>query len=213
MFTCYSGILDNSILDLIVRAKISTRQPIRPGIANLIGSLHFLDRGCLNNYSDFMNAASEKTPTHFDSLEQQAFLNLWRTYDRLRMLEDECFAAFELTAQQYNVLRLLKARQPEAAATLEVAERLVSKAPDITRMLDKLEARQLIHRERSTADRRTVHVTITSGGLDLLKTIAPALRACHVKQLGHLSATDLKKAVDLLKAMRLPHESPTSSWR
>jgi DNA-binding MarR family transcriptional regulator len=75
---------------------------------------------------------------HFDSLQQQAFLNLWRTYDRLRLLEEELFARFELTPQQYNVLRLLRNKHPHSMPTLSLAARLVSRAPDITRMLEKL---------------------------------------------------------------------------
>ena len=62
----------------------------------------------------------------FDSLEQEAYLNLWRTYDRLRAIEDEFFVSYGLTAQQYNVLRLLRAAHPERLATLRLAQRLVS---------------------------------------------------------------------------------------
>src|SRR5260370_26275945 len=89
----------------------------------------------------------------FDSLEQEVFLNLWRTYDRLRRLEDGLFGQFGLTPQQYNVLRLLRAEHPETLPTLGLAERLVSRAPDITRMLDKLEERKLIARDRPAENR------------------------------------------------------------
>src|SRR5678816_207074 len=84
-----------------------------------------------------------KTPRgqRFDSPQQEAYLNLWRTYDRLRLLEDELFARFDLTAQQYNALRLLRAAHPKKVATLSLAGRLVSRAPDITRLLDKLNER------------------------------------------------------------------------
>src|SRR3954468_21828989 len=109
------------------------------------------------------SGATEKRPTarRFDSPEQEAFLSLWRTYDRLRALEDELFSRFELTPQQYNVLRVLRAAHPEALPTLLVAERLVSRAPDITRMLDKLEQRDLVRRDRPARDRRTVLIGIT----------------------------------------------------
>src|SRR5215218_7494264 len=100
----------------------------------------------------------------FDSAEQEAFLSLWRTYDRLRALEDELFSRFELTPQQYNVLRVLRAAHPESLPTLLVAERLVSRAPDITRMLDKLEQRELVRRDRPARDRRTVLIGITAAG-------------------------------------------------
>src|SRR5437867_7481457 len=112
----------------------------------------------------------------FDSLEQEVFLNLWRTYDRLRALEDELFGRYELTPQQYNLLRLLRAQHPQTIPTLTLGERLVSKAPDITRMLDKLERRGLIVRQRLRDNRRVVRVGITAAGLALLKEIAEPLR-------------------------------------
>ena len=153
-----------------------------------------------------------KAPRRFDSPEQEAFLNLWRTYDRLRALEDELFAAFELTPQQYNLLRLLKAARPDPVPTLTLAERLVSRAPDITRMLDKLEARGLIARERKPGDRRSVLVAVTAAGLDLLAKVAAPLRACHARQLGHLTPDELERLTELLKAARAPHE-PSPTWK
>jgi DNA-binding MarR family transcriptional regulator len=148
----------------------------------------------------------------FDSPEQEAFLSLWRTYDRLRALEDELFAGFDLTPQQYNALRLLRAEHPEPVPTLALADRLVSRAPDITRLLDKLEQRGLIARSRKPGDRRSVLVGITVGGLALLDEIAGPLRECHARQLGHLSAADLKRLTALLHAARKPHETPGSAW-
>src|SRR5215204_3237261 len=82
--------------------------------------------------------ARRPTSPRFDSPQQEAFLSLWRTYDRLRAHEDELFARHDLTAQQYNALRLLRAAHPRKVPTLAVATRLVSRAPDITRMLDRL---------------------------------------------------------------------------
>lgn len=148
----------------------------------------------------------------FDSLEQEVFLNLWRTYDRLRIQEDALFGRFELTPQQYNVLRLLKGAHPETLPTLTLAERLVSRAPDITRMLDKLEERGLIVRQRPEDNRRVVRVGITKLGLALLEEIAPALQECHARQLGHMSAADLRQLCSLLRAAREPHEDKESSW-
>lgn len=157
--------------------------------------------------------APDRQSLRFDSPEQEAFLNLWRTYDRLRMLEDELFARFDLTPQQYNVLRLLKAEFPDSLPTLVIADRLVSRAPDITRMLDKLEQRRLIQRVRKREDRRTVLIGITPIGSALLEEIAEPLRECHSRQLGHLTAGSLKKLVHLLQAEREPHELDGSSWR
>lgn len=150
---------------------------------------------------------------HFDSLEQEVYLNVWRTYDRLRAVEDELFTTFDLSAQQYNVLRLLKAAHPEPLPTLTLAERLVSRAPDITRMLDKLEERKLLTRERPAENRRLVQVGITPAGLRLLEEIRVPLEACHARQLGHLSAAQLRDLAALLRLARDPHESDESSWK
>src|SRR3954447_6349450 len=108
------------------------------------------------------------TPPRFDSLLQEVYLGLWRTYDRLRALEDELFSRYELTAQQYNVLRLLKAARPDGMPTLTLADRLVSRAPDVTRMIDRLEDRGLVTREKQPNDRRVVRVLLSDGGLQLL---------------------------------------------
>jgi DNA-binding MarR family transcriptional regulator len=152
------------------------------------------------------------TARRFDTPEQEAFLSLWRTYDRLRTLEDKLFARFKLTPQQYNALRLLRAAHPDPVPTLALADRLVSRAPDITRLLDKLEQDHLILRSRKPGDRRSVLVGITAAGLALLDEIAGPLRECHARQLGHLSAADLKRLSALLKAARAPHEPEGSAW-
>lgn len=162
-----------------------------------------------------MNSQTPSSPggARFDSPQQEAFLNLWRTYDRLRALEDELFTRFDLTPQQYNVLRLLRASRPDLLPTLALAERLVSRAPDITRIIDKLEARGLIRRERPDYDRRTVLVGITDVGIELLDSIMEPLRDCHTRQLGHLPETDLTQLIALLKAARQPHEHDSSLWK
>jgi DNA-binding MarR family transcriptional regulator len=153
------------------------------------------------------------TGGRFDSLEQEAFLGLWRTYDRLRALEDELFARHGLTPQQYNALRLLRHAHPAPVQTLDLAGRLVSRAPDITRMLDKLEQRGLVARDRPADNRRVVRVAITPEGIALLDALLQPLRDCHARQLGHLPRKDLETLVALLRAARLPHEDPESPWR
>lgn len=160
-----------------------------------------------------MTAPSRSGAARFDSAAQEVFLGLWRTYDRLRVLEDELFATVELTAQQYNVLRLLGHAGNSAVPTLELAGRLVSRAPDITRMLDKLEQRGFIRRERDADDRRLVRVALTESGKKLIDELRVALRQCHERQLGHLSKAELKSLAELLRAARAPHEPPESIWR
>ena len=157
--------------------------------------------------------ATDPAPARFDSLQQEVYLGLWRTYDRLRALEDELFSRFDLTAQQYNVLRLLKAARPEALPTLSLADRLVSRAPDVTRMIDRLEERGLVRREKQPGDRRVVRVRLTDAGEALVNEIAGPLADCHARQLGHLSDADLKRLSALLREARRPHEPDGSVWR
>ena len=225
--------LERDIEDFYPPAGITVFESIQP----LCGSVHIevissrvifwdeisclnnncLDNYCLNCYCENMEVIAAKAQTkvkspRFDSPQQEAYLALWRTYDRLRALEDELFSNFELTAQQYNLLRLLQAAQ-KPLPTLTLAERLISRAPDVTRMIDKLEGRGVITRTRSTKDRREVLVEITTAGLKLLDRIAGPLKLCHHRQLGHLSNGDLKTLIGLLQVARAPHEPDESAWR
>lgn len=142
----------------------------------------------------------------YDSPRQEVYLNLWRTYDRLKALEDELFAQHDLSAQQYNALRLLRAVHPGTLPTLSLASRLISRAPDITRLVDKLEERGLAWRERRPENRRVVEVGITPAGLALLDELARPVCECHDRQLGHLSAAELAQLTALLERARKPHE-------
>ena len=148
----------------------------------------------------------------FDSLEQEAYLNLWRAYDKLKAIEEELFGAHQLSAQQYNTLRLLAAAHPATVPTLTLGAQLISRAPDMTRMLDRLEQRAWIHRERKPENRRVVEVGITRQGLQLLATLATDVKKCHQSQLGHMDATSLRALVELLKQAREPHETPGEHW-
>ncbi|HEY2826825.1 MAG TPA: MarR family transcriptional regulator [Pirellulales bacterium] len=159
-----------------------------------------------------MPAPTKRRQKAFDSPRQEAYLSLWRTYDRLRTLEDELFAQHDLTAQQYNALRLLRGQHPKPLATLTIARRLISRAPDITRLLDKLEQRELISRQRVAENRRVVQVSITTAGLELLSRLDAPVRRCHERQLGHLTAEQLSQLIELLKTARRPHEEPNQSW-
>ncbi|MCO8123463.1 MarR family transcriptional regulator [Stieleria sp. TO1_6] len=152
------------------------------------------------------NSAPPAAKQSFDSLEQEVFLNLWRTYDRVKSLEDEVFAAVSLSAQQYNALRLLKSVYPNAMPTLVLGGRLISRAPDMTRLLDRLEKRGLLVRERRAENRRVVEVRITDEGRSLLNQIHDAVQQSHQKQFGHMSKKALCQLADLLRQARQPHE-------
>ena len=151
-------------------------------------------------------------PLGFDSLEQEVYLNLWRTYDRLRAIEETVFGPRGITSQQYNVLRLLAAHHPDPVPTLTIANRMISRAPDITRMLDKLEVGQWILRTRPLENRRMVLISLTTRGLELLDEISGPIQKCHEKQLGHLSKQELNQLAALLRSARKPHEQEKKLW-
>lgn len=149
----------------------------------------------------------------FDSLEQEAYLQLWRTYDRLRELDERVFARHGISAQQYNALRVLRSVAPRPLATAALGARLVSRSPDMTRMLDKLEERGLVRRQRSAASRRRVDVWITPAGRGLVARLAAAVRQCGRDQLGHLDRRALRSFIDLLKRARAPHDGDAAdAW-
>jgi DNA-binding MarR family transcriptional regulator len=157
-------------------------------------------------------AAKPSARRRFDSPEQEAFLNLWRTYEALKAFEETLFAAEGLTSQQYNALRLLKSAHPGHVPTLVLAGRLISRAPDITRLLDRLEQRGLVERLRAAENRRVVQVRISPAGLELIGKLADRVRDCHERQLGHLTRAQLKQLTELLRAARGPHEVQ-DDWR
>lgn len=151
-------------------------------------------------------AANRTAAGLFDSLEQEAYLHLWRTYDRLREIDERVFQPHGITAQQYNALRILRAVRPGSLSTSALGMRLVSRAPDMTRLLDRLEDQGLVARRRSDANRRIVHVSITAQGAALVKRLAADVQRCGREQLGHLDKKTLRALIGMLKDARAPHE-------
>lgn len=156
---------------------------------------------------------SESKKVLFDSLEQEAYLQLWRTYDRLREVEERMFSEHGISAQQYNALRLLKSVHPKKLNTSDLSGRLVSRAPDMTRLLDKLEELKFIHRNRCVTNRRLIEVAITPSGLAKLKSMAAEVRKCSRDQLGHLSQRRLEALIAILREARQPHETHENGTR
>src|SRR5437667_5150744 len=138
----------------------------------------------------------------FDSPEQEAFLNLLRTADVLAGEIGEVFKPAGLSATQYNVLRILRGAGLEGLPCGEVASRMITRDPDVTRLLDRMEKRHLISRSRAQKDRRVVCARITPAGLKVLQELDPVIDAAHRKQLSHLGADRLKQLIELLEAAR-----------
>jgi DNA-binding MarR family transcriptional regulator len=133
--------------------------------------------------------------------EEAAFVNLLRTADRLSRGVVPVLKTENLSSTQYNVLRILRGA-PEGLPCGEIANRMITRDPDITRLLDRLEQRGLVSRCRETEDRRTVLTRITPEGLNLLARLDEPVVAAHRRQLGHLGRERLRVLQELLLAAR-----------
>ncbi len=131
------------------------------------------------------------------SPEETAFLELLRTTDMLWRGLVDILKAEDLSGIQYNVLRILRG-SPQGLACGEIASRMITRDPDITRLLDRLEKRGLISRCRETKDRRTVMTRITPDGLKLLARLDEPVQSGHRRQLGHLGRERLRLLTELL---------------
>jgi DNA-binding MarR family transcriptional regulator len=131
--------------------------------------------------------------------EEMAFLDLLRTTDMLSRGLIAVLKREDLSATQYNVLRILRGA-PEGLPCGEVANRMITRDPDITRLLDRLEKRGMITRTREIKDRRMVMAQITPQGLKLLGRLDEPVQEAHRKQLGHLGRERLRALTELLRA-------------
>ena len=129
--------------------------------------------------------------------EEAAFLELARTTDMLSRGLVRVLKAEDLSSTQYNVLRILRGSR-DGLPCGEIASRMITRDPDITRLLDRLEKRGLISRCRETKDRRMVMARITPEGLKLLARLDEPVQAAHRKQLGHLGRERLRALTELL---------------
>jgi DNA-binding MarR family transcriptional regulator len=145
--------------------------------------------------------AGKRGRRRIGSSEEAAFLDLLRTTDMLsrglvRILKTE-----DVSATQYNVLRILRGC-PAGLPCGEIGNRMITRDPDVTRLLDRLEKRGLISRCRETEDRRTVMARITPDGLKLLARLDEPVQSTHRQQLGHLGTKRLRALTELLAVSR-----------
>ena len=138
----------------------------------------------------------------FSSAAEEAFLNLQRTSAALGREFDVLLKPLGLTSTQYNVLRILRGAGPEGLLCRQLGERMVTPDPDITRLLDRMEKRNLISRTRDSRDRRVIFTRITEEGLALLETLDEPVTDFHRKRLAHLDKKSVRSLIRLLEAAR-----------
>lgn len=140
----------------------------------------------------------------FAHREEEAFLNLGRTFEHLQERVAGVLKPFQLTPTQYNVLRILRGAGADGLACSQISERMITPDPDMTRLLDRMAVRKLIARERSEQDRRVVITRITADGLDLVNGIDEPLRVVLRRDVGHIGQSRLAQLIEILEELREP---------
>jgi DNA-binding MarR family transcriptional regulator len=138
----------------------------------------------------------------FRHIEEELFLNIQRTADILLQEILDVLRPSGLSATQYNVLRILRGAGEAGVTCKEIGARLVTRDPDITRLLDRLEKRNLLTRARTREDRRFVSIRISDEGMDLLRQLDAPVEEKQVEMMRHMSREQLASAVALLERLR-----------
>jgi DNA-binding MarR family transcriptional regulator len=156
-----------------------------------------LDNSRYNNYILAMSTRSDSScPT--SHLEDYLFVAILKLADTLSQEAEQLIKAAGLSSAQYNVLRILRGAEPDGLLCRGISERMISRDPDITRLLDRMENNKLITRERQKDDRRVIMARITADGLKLLKKLDRPVHELHKNQFRHMTAARLKELAELL---------------
>jgi DNA-binding MarR family transcriptional regulator len=146
--------------------------------------------------------AELKQKVPFTSREQEAYLSLLRTADALQAQVEARLKEFGLTGTQYNALRILRGAGPEGLPCREIGERMITRDPDITRLLNRLEGRGFVERTRARHDRRVIYGKIAAAGLNLLHEMDGPIEKYSREMLQHVGQERLKQLIELLELVR-----------
>ena len=138
----------------------------------------------------------------FSSLAEEAFIAILRTADKLQLQLVELLKPHGLTPTQFNALRILRGAGEDGLPCSEIGERMINHDPDITRLLDRLEQRDLVQRRRDQKDRRVHLARITSTGLDILKRLDQPVQEFHERRMPKVGEAGLKSLIRQLEKVR-----------
>src|ERR1700722_3016740 len=153
-----------------------------------------------NNYSAVVSSSSHKSSDA--QMEAGLFVAFMQIADTFGAQAEQVIKTAGLTAAQYNVLRILRGAGPAGLACREIGERIIPADPDITRLLDRMEKRNLITRKRQSDDRRVVKSFVTPQGLELLKILDRPVNALHKRQFQDIAPAKLKVLAAMLDEIR-----------
>jgi DNA-binding MarR family transcriptional regulator len=147
----------------------------------------------------------------FSSVSQEGILALFLAADAVRRTFSQLIEEHVgLTLQQYNVLRILRGAGEQGLPTLEIPERMIEQAPGITRLVDRLEQKKWVERERSAEDRRQVICRITKSGLALLERVDQHVAGKDDEALAMLTKSEQRELIELLNRIRAGHRPPAT---
>ncbi len=149
---------------------------------------------------DLKKEISQNKP--FRSLTQEAQLNVVRTSAVLIDRFEQMLKPAGITGAQYNVLRILQGSSESGLCRNEIRDRMITRMPDMTRMLDRMEEAGLITRERQGDDRRMVNTQLSAKGRRILQKLDAAVQEEHEKRFAHLSEAQLRSLVSMLTSVR-----------
>ncbi len=135
-------------------------------------------------------------------LEEEATLNIIRTADHLNQKLMDVLKPYGISGTQYNVLRILRGAGESGASCKDVGARMVTRDPDITRLMDRLEKRGILTRDRAKEDRRVVTHRLTESGFELVNQLDRPIETLHQKAMQGLKAEQLRSLIGLLEALR-----------
>ena len=135
-------------------------------------------------------------------LEEETALNIARTADVLMLAFLDVLKPYALSPTQYNVLRILRGAGESGASCKDIGGRLVTRDPDVTRLMDRLEKRGLLTRDRAKEDRRVVAHRLTRAGLDLVNELDRPVEELHRKLMRHMKPERLRELIGLLEELR-----------
>ena len=138
----------------------------------------------------------------FRSRGQEVVVALLRTADLVRRAVGRAVETQDITLQQYNVLRILRGAGEQGLPTLEIAERMIEQAPGVTRLLDRLEAKGLVRRERCRQDRRQVLCWLTPAGSELVERLDEPVDRADVEAVAMLSPEEQDRLLRMLDSIR-----------
>ena len=146
--------------------------------------------------------AELKQKVPFTSREQEAYLSLLRTADALQASMETQLKEFGLTGTQYNALRILRGAGAEGMPCREIGQRMITRDPDITRLLNRLEKRRLVTRARAKNDRRVIYGRITAAGRKLLREMDEPIGRHGREMLKHVPQEKLQRLIEMLELVR-----------